>query len=74
MSGERPDSALWKKSSFSDSAGCVEIAREGSLTLVRDSKDPAGPILSFTPHEWIAFLSGVRAGEFDQAARALATD
>ena len=65
MSGAGPDSAVWWKSSASNSAGCVEIAREGSLTLVRDSKDPSGPRLTFTPREWDAFLTGVRAGEFD---------
>jgi hypothetical protein len=68
MSGAGPDSAVWKKSSFSDSAACVETTREGSLTLVRDSKDPNGPILTFNAQEWVAFLSGVRAGEFDGPA------
>jgi hypothetical protein len=32
---------------------------------VRDSKDPAGPVLTFTAPEWSAFLAGVRDGEFD---------
>jgi Domain of unknown function (DUF397) len=33
---------------------------------VRDSKAaPAGPVLSFTHAEWIAFLAGVRSGEFN---------
>jgi hypothetical protein len=73
MSGAGPDSPVWKKSSFSDSAGCVETTREGSLTRVRDSKDPDGPILAFNAHEWVAFLSGVRAGEFDLPASS-ATD
>jgi hypothetical protein len=32
---------------------------------VRDAKDKASPVLLFTPREWEAFTTGVRAGEFD---------
>jgi len=32
---------------------------------VRDSKDPAGPVLIFPRTEWAAFTAGVRSGEFD---------
>ncbi|TDD21356.1 DUF397 domain-containing protein [Nonomuraea diastatica] len=31
---------------------------------VRDSKNPTGPALIFTPGEWNAFISGVKSGEF----------
>jgi hypothetical protein len=31
---------------------------------VRDSKNPAGPALIFTPSEWDAFTTGVQVGEF----------
>jgi Domain of unknown function (DUF397) len=55
--------AAWRKSSYSEANGCVEVARPGPV-LVRDSKDPDGPVLSFTPGEWAAFTAGVRAGEF----------
>ena len=56
----------WFKSSFSGVSGnCVEIAVLADGVAVRDSKDPAGPALRFTPMEWLAFLAGVRAGEFD---------
>jgi hypothetical protein len=30
---------------------------------MRDSKDPAGPVLAFTYAEWRAFLGDVRTGE-----------
>jgi len=33
--------------------------------LVRNSRDPEGPILSFTKAEWDAFGAGMKAGEFD---------
>ena len=54
----------WKKSSASGAGGCVEVRRSRSGVQVRDSKDPAGPVLDFTDTEWIAFLEGVTLGEF----------
>jgi hypothetical protein len=35
------------------------------LYLMRDSKNPDGPVLAFTPEEWEAFTLGVKDGEFD---------
>jgi Domain of unknown function (DUF397) len=57
----------WRKATASNSQGaCVEVARlPGGTRAVRDSKDPAGPHLEFTPAEWAAFTTGVRSGEFD---------
>lgn len=54
----------WRKSSLSGMNGCVEVAFEDRKVLVRDSKDPKGPSLSFTRQEWEAFVGGVRHGEF----------
>ena len=57
----------WHKSSHSGNNGCVEVAHGEDQIAVRDSKDPSGPVLMFTAHEWRAFLDGVRDGEFDGA-------
>ncbi len=41
-------SPTWRKSSFSAAdENCVELAHLPAALLVRDSKDPAGPVLSF---------------------------
>ena len=67
----QPESTVqWVKSSLSFSNGnCVEVAAlPGSQIGVRDSKDVTGPVLSFTPGEWRAFLGGARNGEFDRFA------
>jgi hypothetical protein len=60
--------AIWRKSTFSNGNGgdCVEIATNlPGIIAMRDSKDPDGPRLVFTPAEWAAFVAGVRDGEFD---------
>lgn len=49
----------WKKSSRSSGNGgeCVEVADDlGGAVGVRDSKDPAGPVLNFEPAAWRAFV------------------
>jgi Domain of unknown function (DUF397) len=57
------------KSSYSGAANpaCVEVGFVTAAILMRDSKDPDGPVLRFTTDEWKAFVSGVKAGEFDLA-------
>jgi hypothetical protein len=57
--------ATWRKSTRSGNNGCVEVAFVEDHVGVRDSKDRQGPILTFTPTEWTAFIGGVRAGEFE---------
>jgi Domain of unknown function (DUF397) len=56
---------VWRKSSYSGSNGgdCVEVARALPAAIaVRDSKDPEGPTLVFTPGAWAAFTEMIRAG------------
>jgi Domain of unknown function (DUF397) len=57
--------AAWRTSTLCDLNGCVEVALLDDQVAVRDAKDHAGPVLLFTPHEWTAFITGVRNGEFD---------
>ncbi|MFG1777381.1 DUF397 domain-containing protein [Micromonospora sp. NPDC049048] len=52
--------AVWRKSTRSSSNGgdCVEVADNLlGVVGVRDSKDPAGPALVFTPTAWRAFVA-----------------
>jgi hypothetical protein len=59
--------AQWFKSARSgpNSDNCVEVAFVGEAIAVRDSKNPHGPALIFTPAEWDAFVGGAKDGEFD---------
>ncbi len=58
--------AEWFKSSRSASGkDCVEVAHlDGGLVGVRDSKNPTGPALVFTPTQWDTFTAGIQNGEF----------
>ena len=63
--------AHWRKSTISSSNGgqCVEVARNlPGLVAVRDSKDPEGPALVFTPAEWRSFAAEVKTGVTPQNA------
>ncbi len=58
----------WRKSSRSMTNGnCVEVGGlVGEFIGVRDSVNPRGTVLGFTPGEWDAFVGDVRNGEFDR--------
>ena len=55
--------ASWRKSSYSGNTGgdCVEVA-DGltGVVPVRDSKNPAGPVLVLGVGAWQAFMDGIR--------------
>jgi len=59
----------WFKSSDSTGANnCLEARIHTNGTVdVRNSKTPEDGMVSFTPGEWTAFLSGAKRGEFDLA-------
>jgi hypothetical protein len=60
----------WIKARASNSEGsCVEMRRRGGVVEVRDSKDPDGGVLRYTPAEWAAWLDGAKKGEFDDLLR-----
>ncbi|MEU6170643.1 DUF397 domain-containing protein [Streptantibioticus parmotrematis] len=57
--------ATWRKSSHSSDTGgnCVEVAELPDLIAVRDSKNPTGPALAFSPEAFRAFVGAVARGE-----------
>ena len=59
---------IWQKSRRSNPSGnCVELAAlpGGAGVAVRNSRDPDGPALIYTPDEIAAFVAGARDGDFD---------
>ncbi len=57
-------SPTWAKSSYSTPNGgnCVQVRRITKAVQIRDSKDPDGAVLTFTPAEWRAFVAAVKDG------------
>lgn len=58
----------WQKSSYSNGTGgsnCVEVRNDGAQVQVRHSQFPTERWLDFTYEEWLAFIAGVKAGEFN---------
>ncbi|MET7970515.1 DUF397 domain-containing protein [Micromonospora sp. NPDC005305] len=54
--------AIWRKSTRSNNGGdCVEVADNlPGIVGLRDSKDPAGPVLTVEPKDWAAFIQAVK--------------
>jgi len=54
----------WRTSSYSGGNGgeCVQVAATPSAgrVLVRDSKDPDGPLLTLAPKEWRRFTRYIK--------------
>ncbi|MBQ0894225.1 DUF397 domain-containing protein [Micromonospora sp. U56] len=58
--------AVWRKSTRSNNGGdCVEVADNlPGIVGLRDSKNPAGAVLAFSPREWSRFVASVKHGAF----------
>ncbi len=53
----------WRKSSYSSADGdCVEAGNGPGIVLVRDTKDPQGPVLRFSGGAWRVFAGRVKSG------------
>ncbi|RAJ35319.1 uncharacterized protein DUF397 [Kitasatospora sp. SolWspMP-SS2h] len=63
-----PAGRRWRKSSHSnsDGGGCIKVD-DAAFGHVRDSKDPHGAHLEFTPTAWAAFVTATATGRFDPA-------
>lgn len=53
----------WRKATYSSGNGgnCIEIAAGDRGIVVRDSKDPDGPRLTFGTKTWQAFAAKVKS-------------
>ncbi|MFC4529448.1 DUF397 domain-containing protein [Sphaerisporangium dianthi] len=61
----RPEAVEWRKSTRSgpDGGECVEVAcLSGRRRVVRDSKNPLGPVLMCDGTAWEAFIGGLKDG------------
>lgn len=52
----------WRRSARCETGACVEVAVLADGTIgMRDSEDPNGPVLTFNPAAWRAFVAGLKA-------------
>jgi hypothetical protein len=59
------DGLTWVRSSFNTGDG-VEVAQNGlDQIFIRDARFPGDLRLVFSVREWLEFISGVKAGDFD---------
>lgn len=65
MAEDEGSTIVWRKSTASNSNGCVEVALVCGSVLIRDSQDKDGAMLSASPVAWAAFLTRARDSEFD---------
>jgi hypothetical protein len=55
----------WRKSTASNTQGCVEVAVVDGSVLIRDSVNPNGAVLELPPVAWSFFLTRARNKDFD---------
>jgi hypothetical protein len=66
MSDYDLSNAAWITSRACNNSACVQVAHlPGGMVALRDGKDVSKPAHVFGSDEWAAFVTGVKAGEFD---------
>jgi hypothetical protein len=55
----RESCSTWRKSTASNSGGCVEVAVADESVLIRDSVNPDGPVLKVSTAAWSVFLTSL---------------
>lgn len=61
LTGSALRGLAWRKARRSVNNGaCVEVAPARGMLAVRDSKDPDGPVLLYSPDAWHAFLADAK--------------
>jgi hypothetical protein len=65
----------WRKATYSIANGdCAEVASDAGVVFVKDTKDPAGPILPYPSDSWRSFISKARMGAYDALRLRLTVD
>ncbi|HEX3962047.1 MAG TPA: DUF397 domain-containing protein [Trebonia sp.] len=63
---ETAELLTWRKSSYSTSNGgnCIEVATTVRTIAVRDSKNPAGIVLTVNFESWRAFIQDTKSKNY----------
>jgi hypothetical protein len=55
----------WRVARKCNSGECVRVAAHGDEIVIGSSKHLDGPVITYSRAEWVAFVEGVRQGDFD---------
>ncbi len=58
-------SLAWRVARDCDGGSCIRVAPHKGMIVIGDTKNPDGPVLSYSHDEWLAFIKGIRQGDFD---------
>ncbi len=61
-----PDGLSWRRAQRCNAGNCIEVAASGDAIIVRDSKSPQGPMLTYGRGQWENFVEGIKLGAFDR--------
>jgi Domain of unknown function (DUF397) len=65
---DQKSALAWRKSTHSNSGGCLEVTSAKGFVRLRDSKQPHSPVLSIPPKAWTALIAQVRDSGIDMAS------
>ena len=54
---------VWHRSSLCGNSTCVEVASDSEFVYLRDGKDPAGPVLTFSHEAWRSWIEDIKNGQ-----------
>ena len=60
-----PGNLNWRWSHTCESGACVMVARYGDSILFGNATEPDGPVYAYTLDQWLYFVAGAKAGDFD---------
>jgi hypothetical protein len=67
---ERADSAKlaglqWQVSQRCNGGECVRVADGGQMIFLGDTKNPSGPVFSYSRPQWQALITQIKRGDLD---------
>jgi Domain of unknown function (DUF397) len=65
MDPSSPEGLTWRISRYCNGGNCIRVASSGNMVFVGDSKDPGGPVLSYTNDQWHNFVTRIKRGDLN---------
>ncbi len=60
-----PINFVWRVAQRCDGGSCLRVAASKEMVVVGDSKNPDGPVLTYTQAAWRMFTAAAKNGVFD---------